>query len=301
MAHYPPPRGVDTEDVVIPTSDGSNITIRLYRARHSAQTAVLLYLHGGGMIMCGLETHDGVCRDYAASTGLAVMAVDYRLAPQNPFPTPFDDCMDALRWLASEGAARGLDPTRIVVGGESAGGGLAAAVALRARDEGGPALAGQVLVYPMLGDRTYVQDPELEAVALWSYDDHVTAWEAYRGPTSVDSAYATPLRADELTGLPPTYLECGELDIFRAENKRYAARLLQAGVRLELHLRSAVPHAFVLYNLMQPKPAENFLSRVTVTLAPDGTPTIDPASEQNLLRWPSDGHNGGEIAFGSHD
>ena len=110
--------------------------------------------------------------------------------------------------------------------GESAGGGLAAAVALKARDEGGAALVGQMLIYPMLDDRTVSRDAELERVALWTYDDYVTAWTAYLGPDPVESPYATPLRADDLRGLPANYVEVGEVDIFRAENLDYVHRQL---------------------------------------------------------------------------
>lgn len=244
---FPPLSVVATEDVRIETGDGTPITLRVYRAHGSQSDAVLLYLHGGGMIMCDLETHDGICREYAVRAGVTVVAVDYRLAPEHPFPTPVDDCADALSWVHSQAETRGWDPTLIVVGGESAGGGLASAVALKARDDDGPMVAGLLLIYPMLDDRWYVLDPALEAVATWTYDDHVTAWQAYAGVGGATSPYAAPLRAADLTGLPPTYLEVGELDIFRGEVTELARRLLESHVPLEFHLHPAVPHAFELF------------------------------------------------------
>lgn len=246
---HPAPDDVAAEDVVITGGAGQPMTVRVYRKDESAGGAVLLYLHGGGMIMGDLETHDVVCRTYASLTGLDVVAVDYRVAPEHPFPAPLDDCLEALRWIASRDAKRGFDRCRVVVGGDSAGGGLAAALALRARDEAGPRLAGLLLTYPMLDDRTYQQDVDLEEHVVWNYDDHVTAWSCYLGePVAADApGYATPLRAKDLSGLPPTYLDCGELDVFRQENLAFALRLLEAGVRLELHLYPAVPHAFEIF------------------------------------------------------
>jgi acetyl esterase/lipase len=266
---HEPPQDVDVRDIRIPAQDGTPLSVRLYRTPGTDSRGVLLYLHGGGMFMGSLETHDGVCRTYASVTGLPVMAVDYRLAPEYPFPAPVDDCYAALIWLASSAAEHGLDPSNIVVAGESAGGGLAAAVALKARDEQGPAIAGQMLVCPMLDDRTVTADADLDAVAVWSYGDHVTAWGAYLGPDPVESAYATPLRATDLSGLPPTYLEVGELDIFRIEDLAYTRRLLDAGVPVEFHLHPGVPHAFDLFaphaQVSQRAMADRrrFLARVT--------------------------------------
>lgn len=245
---HPAPGDVGAEDVAIVGGSGQPMTVRVYGTPEGAGGGVLLYLHGGGMIMGDLNTHDGACRTYASLTGLSVVAVDYRLAPEHPFPAPLDDCFAALIWIASEGARRGFDPERVVVGGESAGGGLAAAVALRARDEGAPHLAGLLLAYPMLDDRTYQPDAELEEHVVWGYDDHLTAWSCYLGQTAAPaSGYATPLRAPDLSGLPPTYLDCGELDVFRQENTAFALRLLEAGVRLEMHLHPGVPHAFEVF------------------------------------------------------
>jgi acetyl esterase/lipase len=157
------------------------------------------------------------------------------------------DCYAALRWLADNAAGLGVDPTRIAVMGDSAGGGLAAGVALLARDRGGPALAQQLLIYPMLDDRAHTPDPQLLPFLTWTYDDNVTGWAALLGEstgTDTVSAYAAPARASDLTGLPATYIDVGDLDIFRDEDILYARRLSDAGVPTELHLHPGCPHAF---------------------------------------------------------
>jgi len=140
-----------------------------------------------------------------------------------------------------------VDPARLAVMGDSAGGGLAAGVCLLARDRGGPAIAQQILVYPMLDDRTSVPDPQLVPFLTWTYDDNVTGWRALLGESAGDgdvSPYAAPARATDLSGLPSTYIEVGELDIFRNEDISYARRLADAGVSTELHLYPGCPHAF---------------------------------------------------------
>jgi acetyl esterase/lipase len=178
--------------------------------------------------------------------------VDYRIAPEHPHPTPVEDCYAALRWLAEGAATLGVDPARIGVMGDSAGGGLAAGVCLLARDRGGPPVAAQLLIYPMLDDRTHTPDPALLPFLTWSYDDNITGWAALLGDkaridgagTGAVSPYAAPARATDLTGLPDTYIDVGDLDIFRDEDITYARRLSDAGVPTELHLHPGCPHAF---------------------------------------------------------
>jgi acetyl esterase/lipase len=186
-------------------------------------------------------------RDYVATSGVPMLVVDYRIAPEHPHPTPVEDCYAALRWLADNAESLGVDPARIGVMGDSAGGGLAAGVSLLARDRGGPTIAQQLLIYPMLDDRTHTPDPQLVPFLTWTYDDNVTGWAALLGDsagTDAVSPYAAPAHATDLTGLPDTYIDIGDLDIFRDEDITYARRLSDAGVPTELHLHPGCPHAF---------------------------------------------------------
>ena len=192
--------------------------------------------------------------DPAVAKGLepmaAAMAAAVPLAPEHPYPTPVEDCYIGVQWLAEHAGELGVDAARIAVMGDSAGGGLAAAVALLARDRGGPALSHQILVYPMLDDRNTSPDPEIVPFAVWSYDDNITGWGALLGDAIGGAnvpAYAAPARAADLSGLPPCYLEVGQLDIFRDEGLAYAQRLSGAGVTVEFHLRPGVPHEFETY------------------------------------------------------
>ncbi|WP_197971724.1 alpha/beta hydrolase [Tessaracoccus lapidicaptus] len=167
--------------------------------------------------------------------GLVVATVDYRLAPEHPFPAALDDCMTALRWLHDNAARFGVDPARIAVGGESAGGGLAAMVAQRAHDEGLP-VASQVLVYPMLDDRTALRDPGHRGEFVWTPSYNRQAWEWFLGhPVRQEESrpYAAAARRGDLTGLPPAWIGVGELDLFHDEDVDYARRLEEAGVQVE--------------------------------------------------------------------
>jgi acetyl esterase/lipase len=207
-----------------------------------------VYLHGGGMIMGSVELSDRFIAAYVAECGVPMLAVDYRLAPEHPHPCPVEDCYTGLAWLAVHAGELGVDAGRIALIGESAGGGLAGGTALLARDRG-PAVAKQILIYPMLDDRTIVPDPAVTPFALWSYDDNYTGWHALLGNKTGSGdvpAAAAPARAPDLTGLPATYLEVGELDIFRNEDIDYARRLAAAGVSVELHVHPGCPHGFDL-------------------------------------------------------
>jgi acetyl esterase/lipase len=211
----------------------------------------MLYVHGGGMIFAMDDVgavYDSVVREYVAASGVPALTVDYRVAPEHPDPTPVEDCYAALQWLVSRAEALGVDPARVAVCGDSAGGGLAAGVTLAARDRGGPAIALQMLIYPMLDDRNTQPDPQLPAELLvWTYDDNVTGWSALLGDRAGGddvSVYAAPARATDLTGLPPTYIDTGDLDIFRDEDITFARRLSAAGVPTELHVHPGCPHGF---------------------------------------------------------
>jgi acetyl esterase/lipase len=176
-----------------------------------------------------------------------MLAVEYRYAPEHPGLTPVEDSYVALRWLAEHSAELGVDAGRIAVMGDSAGGGIAAGLALLARDRSGPAIAQQILIYPMLDDRTTTPDPQLVPFAGWTYEDNLTGWAALLGDDIGGpdvSAYAAPARMTDAVGLPPVYLEVGELDIFRNEGIEFARRTAAAGVSTELHVRLGVPHGW---------------------------------------------------------
>ena len=241
--------GVERTDVVTAAGDGAELKLSWYRNTMSEpRGSAVLYLHGGGFIVPLLPAYDGMMRAYTKATGVPMLVVDYRVAPEHPHPTPVEDCYVALRWLADNAAELGVDTNRIAVMGESAGGGLAAAVALMARDRGGPALALQLLIYAMLDDRTVGPDRELPPEYLvFNYDDNLTGWRALLGSVRAGenvSPYAAPARATDLSCLPDAYIDVGVLDILRDENIEYARRLMAAGVSSELHVLPGLPHGF---------------------------------------------------------
>jgi len=207
----------------------------------------VLYAHGGGMILSNVEIYDGIVSRYVSATGVPFLSVEYRYAPEYPAPTPVTDCFAGLQWLADHASALGVDPRRIAVMGDSGGGGVAASLAIYARDHAGPSIAKQLLIYPMLDDRTITPDPLLAEFAPWTYDDNATGWGALLGAqvggTDV-SPYGAAARLTDFDGLPAAYIEVGELDIFRDESLAYARQLLAAGVSTELHVHPGVPHAF---------------------------------------------------------
>lgn len=243
----PIPEDVKTEDFSATTPDGHELLLRWFTPPEGVRGPAIYYTHGGGMIVGSVDLYEGMLKRQVKAAGVPFLAVDYRLAPEFPHPTPVEDCYAGLTWMAENAQRLGVDPSRIAIMGDSAGGGLAAGTALMARDRGGPALAKQILIYPMLDDRNTVLDEAIAPFLVWSYDDNLTGWGALlgeaRGSAHV-SPYAAPARATELAGLPPAYIDVGDLDAFRDEDVAYAQRLIAAGVPTELHVHPGCPHAF---------------------------------------------------------
>lgn len=243
----PTPDDVTITDHHLATADGATILLRWYAKQDAEPGPAAVYLHGGGMILGHVGLFDGSVSRYVSASGTPILSVDYRRAPEHPYPTPVEDAYAALVWLHDHAAELGVDPARIGVFGDSAGGGLAAAVSILARDRKGPAIAKQILVMPMLDDRTLTPDPQIAPFVLWSWDDNRTGWQALLGEAAGGPdtpAYAAPARVADPSGLPPAYIEVGQLDIFRDEDLTYALRLGQAGVPVEFHLHPGVPHEF---------------------------------------------------------
>lgn len=247
FAEFPVVDDVQTREFSASSSDGFEVPIRLYTPAGGAGGGLVVYLHGGGMIMGSVDIYDPLVRFLASRSGTSVLAVDYRVAPEHPHPTPVEDCYAGVVWAHGHAAELGYDPARIAVAGDSGGGGLAAATALVARDRGGPALARQILIYPMLDDRNTTAPEVVPDVLVWTYDDNATGWGALLGDamgTDAVSSHAAAARASDVSGLPSTYMIVGDMDIFRDEDLTYAARLTQAGVPVEFQLIPGAPHAF---------------------------------------------------------
>ena len=244
-----PAPGVRRDELGVPGPDGAlDVAVRVYRrARRTAEAAPgLLWIHGGGYVLGTYDMDAPFLDPLVAKTGCVAVSVEYRLAPETPYPGALDDCFAALTYLHEQAGELGVDASRLAVGGVSAGAGLAAACALRARDEGIP-LVHQHLVYPMLDDRQATPSSRWDLLAVWSREMNAFAWRCYLGDlygTDVVPAFAAPARAGDLTGLAPAYVHVGSLDGFLHENVDYAARLLSAGVPTELHVLPLVPHAF---------------------------------------------------------
>jgi acetyl esterase len=224
---------------------GGELPLRLYRPAGQRPLPTLLYFFGGGWVLGTIDTADGVSRTLANSSGTLVAVVGYRLAPEHPFPAAIDDCYAAVRWVAGHAAEIGADPARLAVGGDSAGGNLAAAVVLLAR-AGGPALAGQLLVYPNT-DQNADDESMRAADDPFLFNRHSVAW--YRqhylaDPADVADPLASPLRAESLAGLPPALVITAEYDPLRDQGEAYARRLADAGVHVELSRYPGMAHGF---------------------------------------------------------
>lgn len=230
-------RGVEVATV------SRDVTVRIHRpAIRSQPGPALLWIHGGGTCMGSAAQEDSFCRKLVDATGVAVVAVDHRLAPEHPYPAPLEDCYAALLWLSRQ---TWVDPTRLAVGGASAGGGFAAAVAQLAHDRGDVAIALQLLVYPMLDDRT---PEESSRRVMWTARDNRLAWQWYLG--SADPETAVPARRGDLSGSPPAWIGVGSSDLFHDECRAYAQRLRCFGVPVHEEIVAGAFHAF---DLIAPK------------------------------------------------
>lgn len=244
---------VFAEEFWVPGHDSAQpLRVRYYRpAGVSTALPCIFHIHGGGYVAGAAAAMEPSHRALVAELGCALISVDYRRAPEHPFPAPLMDCYTALEWLFREAAALRVDTARIGVMGESAGGGLAAAVALLARDRGERSLAFQLLVYPMLDDRTcaMAEPHPYTGEYVWTPDNNHFGWRSLLGqePGGADvPAYAAPARAVDLRGLPPAYIATGALDLFLEEDLEYARRLLRAGVPTELQVYPGAVHGFDL-------------------------------------------------------
>jgi acetyl esterase/lipase len=242
----PPARRGSSHDVEVLVL-GSGVGVRLHRPVGVDQPGpALLWIHGGGYVIGNAQQDDALCRRFSRKLGITVASVDYRLAPEHPYPAPLEDCYSALTWLA---ALPAVDPAWVAIGGASAGGGLAAALALLARDRGEVTPTLQLLAYPMLDDRSGL-GPNNPNYRLWGPKSNRFGWAAYLG--NADPQVAVPARHDDLSGLPPAWIGVGTYDLFHDEDVAYAERLTAAGVPCHVEVVQGAFHAF---DLMVPKAA----------------------------------------------
>jgi acetyl esterase len=223
------------------------IPVRIYAPDGPRPMPALVYFHGGGWLVGSLNTHDVVCRALANRAGCIVVSVDYRLAPEHSFPAAIDDAEAATRWVAANASELGVDTDRVAVGGDSAGGNLAAAVALTLRDTGGPRLAYQLLIYPVTDHnfltRSYVENGEGYRLTRSAMEHY---WKLYLGSAGdADDQRASPLRAASLANLPPACVATAEYDPLLDEGRAYAERLREAGVPVEYREYAGLVHGFV--------------------------------------------------------
>lgn len=239
------------DNISIPGPAGT-IPVRVYAPLAQPGLPMLIFYHGGGWVMGDLDTHDTACRRLARASGALVVSVDYRLAPEHKFPGAAEDAIAALAWVAANGESLGGDPRRMAVGGDSAGGNLAAVATQWARENGGPELAAQLLIYPVTN-----HDFSLPSFAQYAEGFPLTLtgmrwfWEHYlTGPQDADNPLASPFRAESLAGLPPALVVIAEYDVLRDDGMAYAARLREAGVSTEIALYDDMIHVFLTMNVV---------------------------------------------------
>ena len=235
------------EDRAIP-ADGHEVPVRIYRPADPAGAGVVVFLHGGGWVFGGLQSHDGVCRSITRNSGITTVAVDYRLAPEHPFPAAVEDAIGVVRWLAAHGGEIGVDARALAVVGDSSGGNLAAAVSLVLRDEGDSPVAFQALLYPVTDPAMDTESYEENADdPFLSKDEMVWYWAQYGDGKAPDDSRAALSTAGDLRGLPPTYLLTAGFDPLRDEGRAFGEALRRAGVPVTSSEYRDMPHGFLLF------------------------------------------------------
>jgi acetyl esterase/lipase len=247
----PAHRQVDRREVSVQAKDGARIRLSVFSPANTDRAAAapcIYWIHGGGMVMGDRFSQIDIPLEWLDEFGAVVVSVDYRLAPEATGTTLVDDCYQGLLWTAEHSEELGIDPTRIIVAGASAGGGLAAGLTLLARDLHAPAIAAQVLICPMLDHRnTTTSSRQYSGVpGVWTGEMNEFGWRAVLGDLTVDevSAYVSPARAKDLSGLPTTYIDVGSAEVFRDEDTDYATRIWAAGGQAELHVWAGGFHGF---------------------------------------------------------
>lgn len=246
------PEDVSIQNIKIDNKDKSaKIRLRIYQpVKRTNAAPVLIWMHGGGYIIGKPEMEDALCIQFVQELGISIVSVDYRLAPKHPFPAGLDDCYSALMWAKMNSAQFGFDTTRIALGGTSAGSGLAAALAQLAQDREEVSPIFQLLTYPMLDDRTVLRaDIDDSNSPTWSQKSNRFGWESYLGKEYGElPAYSVPARREDLSGLPPTWIGVGTLDVFYEEDVAYAQRLKEAGVACDLDIVEGAFHGFDVFD-----------------------------------------------------
>jgi acetyl esterase len=244
------PASVDAIRQQVIRGPGGDLRLRIYRPPGDGPFPLLAFFHGSGFVLCSLDTHDGMCRNLCAGAGCVVVSVDYRLAPEHKYPAGLDDCVFATRWIADHAGELEGDAGRLAIGGDSAGGNLAAAAALRLRDQGGPPLVGQLLIYPVTdyhtpGTASYRENAEgyglTRDTMVWFWDHYLTDAAQAADP------YVSPLRASNLANLPPALVQTAEYDPLRDEGEAYAAKLREAGTTATLSRWDGINHGFLFW------------------------------------------------------
>ncbi|KAF9891532.1 hypothetical protein FE257_003999 [Aspergillus nanangensis] len=229
-------------------ADGHQVAIYHFTKEpvRSGPGPAIVHIHGGGYTCLTAGSMTPTLTSYVSITGVPILSIDYRLSPEHPYPGPLEDCWISLRWIQNHAAELNIDPNRIAIMGESAGGGLTAALAILARDRQlSPPLAKQILMYPMMDDRT--ETDHTGGLAVFAVEDVVTGWSSYLGAlykTDMVPPYAAAARVEDVSGLPALYIDCGQLDMFIHEGVAYAHKFVTANIPVECHVYEGVPHAF---------------------------------------------------------